>query len=182
MTTRHNPIRPATTKDAVGIAGLYSYYVEKTTISFELIPPDPQEMQKRISECINSSFEWLVWEDRGSILGFAYYSRFKERRAYDYACETTIYVRHGFLGKGIGNGLYRQLLTGLKKSKHAIALACITVPNEASIGLHEKLGFKNCGIIKNAGRKFGTWLDIGYWVLELKNLPEYEPEKIRIAG
>jgi phosphinothricin acetyltransferase len=139
-------------------------------------------MQRRIGECINSSFEWLVWEDHGALLGFAYYSRFKERRAYDYACETAIYVRHGFLGKGIGLALYRQLIARLKKSKQAIAVACITVPNEASIGLHEELGFQNCGIIRNAGRKFGTWLDIGYWVLELKNLPEYEPEEMEPAG
>jgi phosphinothricin acetyltransferase len=170
-------IRRATVADAPGIAEIYSYYVNNTVITFELVPPDLAETEKRIAECLNSSYEWIVHENGGKILGFAYYSAFKERKAYDYTCETTVYVHHDFLGKGIGSALYSRLIEELKKSKMAVALACIAIPNDESVGLHEKLGFKSCGIIKNAGRKFNRWVDIGYWRLELKNLPEYEPEK-----
>jgi phosphinothricin acetyltransferase len=175
MQTTKN-IRAATIRDAAQIAEIYSYYVNNTVITFELTAPDVKEIEERISNCLASSFEWIVYENNNAILGYAYYGTFKERKAYDYTCETTIYLRRDCIHSGVGTALYGHLMDSLKKSRMAVAVGCIALPNEPSVRLHEKLGFKQCGIFKNVGRKFNSWVDIGYWALDLKQLPEYRPE------
>lgn len=169
-------IRTATIEDAPVILDIYAYYVENTTISFEITAPDIKEMERRIGETLRS-FDWIVGEMDGKVVGYAYYSKFRERKAYDFTCETTVYVQNDMTGKGIGSVLYSQLISRLKKSPLTVAIGGIALPNEASVRLHEKLGFKNAGILKNVGRKFNSWIDVGYWELELRNCSEYIPDQ-----
>jgi L-amino acid N-acyltransferase YncA len=168
-------IRSARIEDAPSILSIYSHYVEKTAVTFELIPPELTEIEKRISECLKCH-AWIVCELENKIVGYTYYSKFKERKAYDYSCETTVYVHPHFVHKGIGSLLYKKLILQMGKSKMAIAIGAIALPNDASVKLHEKFGFKNIGVLKNVGRKFQKWIDVGYWELELKKMPEYNPE------
>ena len=168
-------IRTVEIEDVPVILDIYSYYVENTAITFEITPPDREEMKRRVIETVKN-FDWIVYELNETIAGYAYYTKFRERKAYDYACETTVYVHKGFVGKGIGSALYRQLIDRLKKTSKAVAIGGISLPNEASVRLHEKSGFKSVGILRNVGRKFNRWIDVGYWELELKNNDEYNPE------
>jgi L-amino acid N-acyltransferase YncA len=169
-------VRTAGIGDAAAILDIYSHYVENTTITFEIVPPALKEMEKRIGDGIKLS-NWLVYELDKKVVGYAYYSKFRERKAYDFSCETTVYVHKNYVGKGIGSGLYKKLIENLRQTQMAVAIGAIALPNQASVKLHEKMGFKNAGILKNVGRKFNTWIDVGYWALELKNLTEYRPEK-----
>lgn len=167
-------IRTVRIEDAPGILDIYSHYVENTIISFETVTPDLKEMERRILEALES-FDWIVYEMDGCVAGYACYTKFRERKAYDYSCETTVYVHKDVTGKGIGSDLYNQLIMRLKKTSKAVAIGRIALPNEASVKLHEKLGFRNVGILKNVGRKFNKWIDVGYWEIELKDIPEYNP-------
>jgi L-amino acid N-acyltransferase YncA len=167
-------IRSATIEDAAAILNIYSHYVENTAITFEIDTPDLAEIEKRIAGIIKT-FTWIVYELNDEVLGYAYFTRFKERKAYDFSCETTVYVKNGHHGKGIGSLLYKNLIDKLHQTKMAVAIGGIALPNDASVKLHEKIGFKNVGILKNVGRKFNRWIDVGYWELELKNLLEYKP-------
>lgn len=168
-------IRTAEIEDVPMILDIYSYYVENTTITFEIKPPDIEEMKRRLIETVKT-FDWIIYELNETIAGYAYYTKFRERKAYDYSCETTVYVHKDLTGKGIGSALYGQLINRLEKTSKAVAIGGISLPNDASVRLHEKLGFKNIGILKNVGRKFNKWIDVGYWELELKNNNEYNPE------
>jgi L-amino acid N-acyltransferase YncA len=168
-------IRKATIQDAPKILDIYSHYVQNTIITFEIVVPTLLEMEQRIIECL-ASFDWLVCEMDDTVVGYAYYSTFRERKAYGFSCETTVYVHKDFTGKGIGGGLYRKLLDNLNRTRMAVAIGAIALPNAASVRLHEKMGYKNVGILKNVGRKFNTWIDVGYWELELKNPADYAPE------
>jgi len=167
-------IRLAKSEDAAGILEIYSYYVNNTVVTFEMVPPDLKEMERRISEYSNSYY-WIVYEEEGKILGYSYYSRHRERKAYYYTCETTVYVHHEHLNKGIGHILYKKLIENLQQSRMAVAIAVIALPNEGSVRLHEKFGFKKAGILHCVGRKFNKWIDTGFWELELKDFSAYEP-------
>lgn len=173
--TKDGLIRTARIEDVPMILEIYSYYVVNTIITFEIVPPDMEEMKRRIVENVKK-FDWIVYEANKKVIGYAYYTKFRDRKAYDYSCETTVYVDKEFLGKGIGSALYKHLIGRLKNTSKAIAIAGISLPNKASVGLHEKMGFKNAGILKNVGRKFNKWIDLGYWELELKNCAEYNPD------
>lgn len=168
-------IRTVEIKDVPMILDIYSYYVANTTITFEITPPGIEEMKRRVAETVKT-FDWIIYELNEKVVGYAYYTKFKERKAYDYSCETTVYVHKDFVGNGIGSALYGQLITRLENTSKAVAIGGIALPNDASIRLHEKLGFRNVGILKNIGRKFNKWLDVGYWELELKNNDNYIPE------
>ncbi|NLD92635.1 MAG: N-acetyltransferase [Fibrobacter sp.] len=130
-------IRTAEIEDIAMILDIYSYYVNNTTITFEIIPPAVEEMNRRVMETVKNS-DWIVYEYNKAIVGYAYYSKFRERKAYDYSCETTIYVHKDFTGKGIGSALYGQLISNLKKTSKAVATypfsRCIYF--ETSQGLH----------------------------------------------
>ena len=169
-------IRTANDEDVPVILDIYSYYVENIAITFEMIPPSPEEMKRRVSENVQS-FDWIVYITNGRVVGYAYYTKFRERKAYDYSCETTVYVHKDFTKRGIGSSLYKELINRLKNTSKAVAIGGISLPNEASVRPHEKMGFKKVGILRNVGRKFNRWIDVGYWELELKNCAGYCPEK-----
>lgn len=167
-------IRPVRPEDGHAIADIYNPYVRDTDISFETEPVSAEEIMGRIAR-VTADYPWIVYESDGDVLGYAYAARWKERTAYRYCAETTIYLRSGYGGRGLGAQLYQALLARLPDHDVKIALGCIALPNFASVALHEKLGFVATGIIPAVGFKFGRWIDIGYWRKELTNPREEQP-------
>jgi phosphinothricin acetyltransferase len=163
-------IRLAAESDAASLLQIYAPIVEQTPISFEFTPPTVDEFCKRIRSIL-ASHVWIVCEENGQILGYAYASRFRFREAYDWTTEVTIYVAPEQHRRGVGHGLYGSLLAVLRVQGFCIAIAGITLPNEASVRLHEKLGFRKIGVFHTNGYKFGQWHDIGFWELSLRDLP-----------
>jgi len=159
-------IRTVDLSDCKSIADIYNYYIEATAITFEETPLTVPEMQNRVSG-IRELFPYLVYEECGEIFGYAYVDSFHSRSAYRFTLEDSIYLRNGCQGKGIGRALLDELLNEVKKRDTHSIMAKITLPNEKSIKLHEAFGFKNVGTLKEVGRKFDKWLDVGYWELIL---------------
>lgn len=159
-------IRFVTPEDAAAICDIYNHFVEQTTITFEERPVGPEEMRQRIVE-IAPAMPWLVWEEESHVQGFCYASRWKGRYGYRYSVESTIYLRQGSVGRGIGTELYRALLDDLHQKGLHVVIAGIALPNQASVALHEKLGFRNVARFEQVGWKFNQWIDVGYWQLFL---------------
>lgn len=159
-------IRPASPLDAPAIADIYNPFIRDTTITFEQDPVSAAEMATRITK-VTADFPWLVWEEEGAVIGYAYASTWRTRHAYRFAVETTIYLAPGQQGGGGGAMLYRALLTELRQRGFHSALGCLALPNDPSIRLHEKLGFQKVGHMTEAGWKFGAWVDVGFWELLL---------------
>lgn len=160
-------IRQAVATDAEAIARIYNYYILDTTVTFEEQPVAPAQMAERIAAVIAASLPWLVVEQDGSILGYARASKWKERSAYRFSVETTIYLAPHCQGKGIGTNLYQHLLKQLKDLELHLAIGGVALPNAASVALHEKLGFRKVAHFNEVGFKFGTWIDVAYWQLSL---------------
>lgn len=159
-------IRLASAKDAAAICQIYNHYVLNTVISFETEAVSVEEMAQRIEE-ISAEFPWLVYEEQGRILGYAYASKWRIRKAYQHSVESSVYIAQDSGGKGIGTLLYQTLIAELsKQSVHAV-LGGIALPNPGSVALHEKVGFVKVGHLPQVGRKFDQWLDVGYWQLLL---------------
>ncbi len=160
-------IRPCQPGDVAQITEIYNHYITHTTITFEELPLTIEQMRARI-EAYTALYPWLLAvSDAGEVLGYAYASKWKERAAYRHTAESTIYLRHGAEGKGLGKALYGELLTHIKQQGCHVVLGCIAIPNDASIGLHEHMGFSKVAHFKEVGRKFDQWLDVGYWQLQL---------------
>lgn len=157
-------IRHATPADADRIADIYGPYVIGTAISFELTPPDTEEIAARMSR---PGLPWLVAELSGTVVGYAYATQFRAREAYGHTAETTVYVDRNQQRSGIGRVLTTELLQQLRAAGYHRAIAGVTLPNEASVGLHEKLGFMPVGVFHQIGRKFDKWHDVGFWELDL---------------
>ena len=155
-------IRPVQVTDAQALARIYNPFIRDTTITFEEEPVSAGEMAARIAK-VTADFPWLVWEEGGEVLGYAYGSTWRTRRAYRFAVETTVYVGPDAQGRGIGSRLYEALRVELKRGGFHSALGCLALPNEPSVCLHEKLGFQKVGHMKEAGWKFDTWVDVGFW-------------------
>jgi phosphinothricin acetyltransferase len=162
-------IRLVTHKDAAGIAEIYGPFVESTPISFEIEPPDELEIQKRI-EGILPAHPWLVCEQGGRVVGYAYASRHRARAAYDWSVDMSVYVHPDFQRRGIGRGLYVSLVRILRAQGFFNAYAGVTLPNPGSVGLHESIGFQAVGVYRNVGYKQGVWHDVGWWELALQPL------------
>ena len=159
-------IRNAFAKDSVEICRIYNYYVQNSIATFEDMPVTPTDMRNRITKT-TSKFPWLVSEMGENLIGFAYATDWKQRAAYKFTVESTIYIDHEKAGNGFGKELYNELISMLKKFGFKQAIASIALPNEASVKLHEQLGYKKSGILRNVGLKFGQWIDVGYWQLEI---------------
>ncbi|WP_410670135.1 GNAT family N-acetyltransferase [Amycolatopsis sp. cmx-4-68] len=152
-------IRDATAHDATACAALYAPYVTDTVISFETEPPDATEMARRIT----GAHAWFVLEDDGHVAGFAYAHRFAERAAYQWSCETSIYLERDRRRTGAGRALYETLFERLRERGFCRAFAGMTLPNDASAGLHRALGFEPAGTYRRVGWKHGAWHDVA-WV------------------
>lgn len=173
-------VRRATADDAAAIADVYAPYVTGTVVSFETEAPDAAEMARRIEEG-GDAYPWLAaCEGGGPPLGYAYACPFRARPAYRFTVETTVYVADGAQRRGIGTLLYRALLPVLEAQGFAQAIAAITLPNEASVRLHEGLGFHQVGTYERVGFKFREWRSVGLWqrpLLALSTRPE-EPRSV----
>ncbi|MDR1566369.1 MAG: GNAT family N-acetyltransferase [Treponema sp.] len=160
-------IRPVKLSDAEEICGIYNYYIENTVITFEETPLPAREMEERIWKIL-SKYPYFVWEDEGEVTGYTYINTWKERAAYRYAAELSIYLKNGRQGQGTGRLLLTRLLEEVRKTDVHALVSGITLPNDRSVGLHEKSGFKKIAQFNEIGYKHGRWLDVGYWELVLK--------------
>lgn len=164
-------LRPVNLGDAPGIAEIYNHYIVNTAVTFEEESLDPRIMADRIRAVI-PRYPWFVWEEGGELGGYAYAHAWHQRGAYRFTAEDSIYLRPGWERRGIGKRLLEGLLGELRKRELHAVMAVITVPNQASVGLHESLGFKKTGQFNETGFKLGRWLDVGYWELILDGVPE----------
>jgi phosphinothricin acetyltransferase len=154
-------IRAATEADGEACAAIYGPYVRDTCISFETEEPGPSEMARRISVA-NERHAWLVLTDHGRVVGYAYGSRFKDRAAYRWSCESSIYLEVGRRRTGGGRALYVALLDRLAERGYRRVFAGMTLPNDASAGIHAALGFEPVGVYRRVGWKHGAWHDVAW--------------------
>jgi L-amino acid N-acyltransferase YncA len=166
-------LRLATKDDAAAVAEIYRPFVASTPISFEIEPPDPQEMQRRIDSTL-PRHAWLICEHRGEVVGYAYAGPHRDRAAYQWSVDTSVYVHSAFHRRGIGRGLYTSLFRILVAQGFVSAYAGITLPNTSSVALHESAGFELVGVYRNAGFKLGQWYSVGWWQRALR-APEATP-------
>ncbi|MCU4155961.1 N-acetyltransferase [Carboxylicivirga sp. A043] len=159
-------IRLVQMEDAPVIAAIYNHYISHSISTFELEPIEMAEMARRIKS-ISRQYPYFVYEEDNQLLGYAYASEWKSRKAYLQTVESSIYLHPEAQGKGIGTMLYTRLIDELKTLNIHAVIGGISLPNEASIALHEKLGFEKIGQFKEVGRKFDKWVDVGYWELVL---------------
>ncbi len=159
-------IRPVKPEDIPFITEIYNYYVRETAITFDIIELTKNTMKERV-EKIAARYPYFVLEQEGEVLGYTYANEWKPKDAYKFTVESTVYLNPKATGKGYGALLYSKLIQELKRMSFRVVLGGITVPNEASIALHEKFGFKKVAVFENIGKKFGQLYSVGYWQLML---------------
>lgn len=174
-------IRPVSDSDAEQIAMIYAPYVRDTAISFELDPPPADEMRARIAKTIESH-PWLVCADDARVLGYAYAGKHRDRAAYRWSIDVSVYVDGAAHGRGIGRALYTALLPLVVAQGYRTAYAGITLPNAASVGLHEAVGFRLLAVYRGVGFKLGAWHDVGWWELELRARDAAPAEPLTLAA
>jgi phosphinothricin acetyltransferase len=168
-------IRVATPEDAGAIAEIYAPFCTGTPISFETEPPTVGEMAYRIKKTLEV-FPWLVCEDEQQVIGYAYASRHRERAGYRWSADVSVYVRDNRRRSGIGRALYTSLFAIVRLQGFYNILAGITLPNPASVALHERMGLRPVALYPRIGFKCGAWHDVGWWQLELRPFAD-EPEE-----
>jgi phosphinothricin acetyltransferase len=166
-------IRAATVGDAPALLEIYRPFVTEAVVSFEAEPPSVDEFEARVLKALGR-YAWLVAEQDGVIAGYAYGTVHRERAAYRWSAETSVYVDPRFHGHGIGRRLYEQLFGDLAARGYCNAYAGITLPNDASVALHRKVGFAPIGVFPRVGFKFGAWHDVSWWHRPLRD-PAGEP-------
>ena len=170
-------IRAVRTEDAAEILAIYSPFITNTAVSFEYEVPSVDEISRRISDT-TAKYPWVVWEENGRVLGYAYASSHRARPAYQWSVEVSVYLHPDARRKGIATLLYHDLFDQLRSSGFYNAYAGITLPNEASVGFHESLGFAPIGVYPRIGYKHGKWHDVGWWRLRLRE-DDLEPSSPR---
>ncbi len=155
-------IRTATSADAPAICAIYNHYIQASDATMEESPIDGGEMSRRM-EAVTAAWPWLVAEEEGAVVGYAYANQWKPRSGYRHAVESTVYLAPARVGHGFGTALYRSLIDILCERNVHCAIAGISLSNAASIALHEKFGFRKVGQFRENGIKFGRWIDVGYW-------------------
>jgi phosphinothricin acetyltransferase len=156
-------IRAVESSDSASISVIYNHYVTSTTVSFEEKPVGTDEMTGRINNLRSSSLPWLVAEQQDEVIGYAYASPWKTRSAYRFAVEVTVYISSVSIGRGTGSELYARLIPMLQAQGVHTVIGGIALPNDSSIALHEKFGFKKVAHFQQVGFKFDRWIDVGYW-------------------
>jgi len=179
-------IRAATPDDAARIAAIYAPFVIGGTVSFEIEPPDARTMRTRMAAS-DGLYPWLVVTNGGAdggVVGYAYATKFRDRPAYKYVVETSIYIAGDQQRGGVGRLLYEALIDTLRAQGFTQAIAAITLPNDASISLHESVGFRRAGVYREVGYKQGRWIDVGFWQCELNDskVPPVEPKPFSEVG
>lgn len=156
-------IRMAAAADAAALARIYNHYVRETIVTFEEEPVADAEMARRLGEVQAASLPWLVAEEEGGVVGYACARPWKPRRGYRFSAEVSVYLDAAHGGRGLGTKLYAQLLAELRTRRIHAAMGGIALPNDASVRLHEKLGFEKVAHFREVGFKLGAWIDVGYW-------------------
>lgn len=156
-------IRPAAIADAQSIADIYNPYVLNSVASFEEAAVSTGQMEERLRNVSTCDLPWLIAEQHGEVLGFAYAAPWKSRSAYRFTAEITIYLKESAVGQKLGSQLYEALFALLKTKGIHVVLACIALPNPASVALHEKMDMRKTADFSETGFKFDHWVDIGYW-------------------
>jgi L-amino acid N-acyltransferase YncA len=160
-------IRAATANDAETLARIYNHYVLNTAVTFEEEAVSAQQMAQRNAEVNSAGFPWLVAQQQGQVLGYAYVTKWRERSAYRFSAHSSVYLEQGAVGQGLGSELYQALMAILKQQGLHLLIGGITLPNPASVALHEKFGFKKVAHFEEVGFKFKQWRDVGYWQVVL---------------
>lgn len=158
-------IRPVTLKDSAQIAEIYNYYIQTSHATFELETIDAAEMENRIQSGLEMKYPFFVGEENLEIIGYAYGRMFRPRPAYQHSIEISVYIKNGKEGKGIASELYQLLISKITETGFHAIIAGISLPNDASVKLHEKFGFEKVAHFREVGYKFGHWIDVGYWEL-----------------
>jgi phosphinothricin acetyltransferase len=170
-------VREARPQDAARLREIYAYFVRKTPISFELAPPTRADFARRM----RTAHVWLVYEREGRIAGYAYAGKHRDRAAYRWSIDVSVYLDPAYHRQGIGRRLYASLLECARALGYCTAYAGITLPNPGSQVLHESFGFRPVGVYRHVGYKQGKWYDVGWWSLDLRKRPARPPEP-RTAG
>ncbi len=160
-------IRTARDEDAAAIHAIYAPSVSAGTATFETELPGVDAMRERLRARLKH-YPWLVWEEASEVLAYAYAGRFRERAAYDWIAETSIYVRADAQRRGIARQLYGALLDVMRQQGITQAVGVITLPGAASVAMHEAMGFQPAGVWRQCGYKLGQWWDVGVWQKELQ--------------
>lgn len=160
-------IRPVEARDAEAITRIYNHYIKNTVVTFEEQEIPVAELHKRIGAVTGASFPWVVAELEGRVVGYAYADTWRSRCAYRFTLESTVYLEPGFSGRGLGKALYKPVMEACRAQNIHALIGVIALPNPASVALHEKLGFVKAAHFKEVGFKFGQWVDVGYWQLNL---------------
>lgn len=155
-------IRSARMTDVPAICAIYNHYIATSDATMEESPIDSGEMSRRM-QAATAAWPWLVAEEGGAVVGYAYAHPWRPRSGYRYAVESTVYLDPAHIGRGLGTALYQVLIDMLQQRHVHCALAGISISNTASIALHEKLGFRKVAHFRENGFKFGRWIDVGYW-------------------
>jgi phosphinothricin acetyltransferase len=180
-------IRAATPEDAAAIAAIYAPHVLTGTVSFEVDPPDARAMRTRMASS-EGLYPWIVattgGPEDGGVIGYAYATKFRDRPAYRYVVETSIYVADTAQRQGAGRLLYEALIDTLRAQGFVHAIGALALPNDASITLHESVGFRRAGVYREVGFKHGRWIDVGIWQCELNepSVPPVEPRPFSDTG
>jgi len=160
-------IREASATDSQSIADIYNYYIRESVITFEEIEISAADVDRRLAEVAAYNLPWLVIEENDAIKGYAYATQWNKRAAYRQTVEISIYLAHQAIGQGLGNQLYQALFAQLRTKPLHIVIGGVTLPNPASVALHEKFGMKKVAHFEQVGYKFEQWLDVGYWQVSL---------------
>jgi L-amino acid N-acyltransferase YncA len=171
----HVTVRDASAADAAACAAIYAPYVAETAITFESEPPSPAEMSERIARA-SQRHAWLVAERDGAVFAYAYGSTLNPRAAYRWSCEVSVYVERAQQRIGAARALYEALLGRLGERGYCMAVAGMTLPNDASVGLHAALGFEPIGVFRRIGYKLGAWHDVAWVQLPLAAAPDSPAE------
>ena len=160
-------LRDATAEDAGAIAAIYNPYVVGTRVTFDTDPLSADDMRARIADARAADLPWLVATEAGGIVGYAHASRWKGRWAYRYSVESTVYLEASRTRRGMGRVLYAALVDRLRERGIHAVIGGIALPNDASVALHERLGFEKVAHFRQVGFKLDRWVDVGYWQLLL---------------
>ena len=173
-------IRIAAASDAAAILNIYAPYIENTSYTFETEVPTTESFQQRIKDYVQT-YPWLVCEIDGRIAGYAYASKHRERLAYQWSVEISVYVHDDFQRAGVGKALYSALIEILKLQQFRNVYAVINLPNDKSVAFHESMGFEHFATYKNVGYKLGKWKNVGWWELQLNEYSHEPPEPMKFS-
>jgi phosphinothricin acetyltransferase len=156
-------LRDVKISDAGRITEIYNYYIENTVVTFDEEKITVKETEQKIAGILKKDYPYIVYEEAGRVVGYAYLNTWRPQSAYRFTLETSVYLDAGFTGKGLGSILYQELIDRAQKMNIHSLIGVLAIPNEASRKLHEKFGFQVAGTFKETGYKFDRLIDVEYW-------------------